>query len=94
MIKFLSFLPIILRSVSRKRLLSIYLGSLFFNSFTNEFFIEFTGGDIISLIVKPNILGGPNRNSPNWTILDNWVLKNLILADEPFDNHLRNLVIS
>ena len=28
--------------------------------------------------------GGPNRNPPNCTILDNWVLENFILTDESF----------
>ena len=69
---FLIYLPIILSPLSTRRLLSISLGSLFFNSFPYEFFIELAN-DIISLIrmVEPNILGGPNRNSPNFTILDN-----------------------
>ena len=40
------------------------------------------------LIGEANILGGPNINSPNGTILDNWVVESFILADEPFTKAL------
>ena len=83
------FLPIILSPVSTKRLVSSSLGALFFNSFTNEFFIEFPGDDIISLITEANILGGPNRNPPKCTILDNWVFEDFVLADETFAKDLQ-----
>ena len=33
--------------------------------------------------------GGPNRNPPNCTILDNWVLENFILTDESFAKALQ-----
>ena len=82
---FLIFLPIILSLVSTRRVLSISLGSLFLNSVPYEFFIEFANS-IISLtgIDEPIILGGPNRYPPNYTILDNWVFENFILANEQF----------
>ena len=32
---------------------------------------------------------GPNRTSPNCTILGNWVFGNIILVDEPFAKVLR-----
>ena len=83
------FLPIILSPVSTKRLVSSSLGALFFNSFTNEFFIEFPGDDIISLIIEANILGGPNRYPPKCTILDNWVFEDFVLADETFAKDLQ-----
>ena len=79
----LIFLPIIWSLVSRKSLLSIYLQSLFFNSFANEFFIEFTD-NIISLSGDLNILVRPNRNRPNCTILGNRIFENFISADESF----------
>ena len=71
-----------LSPVSTKRL-SISWGTLLFNSFPNKFFIEFAD-DIISLIGELNVLSAPNRNPPNCTILDNWVSKSFILANEPF----------
>ena len=45
--------------------------------------IEFAK-NIISLIDigEPIILGWPNRNLRNYTILDNWVFENFIIADE------------
>ena len=66
-IRFLILLPIILSPVSTKRLLSISLGSLFFNFFPNKFFLEF-GDDITFLIGESNILSSSNRNPHNCTI--------------------------
>ena len=37
----------------------------------------------------PNTLSGPNRNPPNYTILDNWVSENVISADKPFAKALQ-----
>ena len=46
--------------------------------------------DVISSIIGgPNILSGPNRNPPNYTILDNWVSENFVLADKPFAKALQ-----
>ena len=64
---FLLFLPIILSLASTRISLFNLLVYVFFNSFTNEFVIEFAGDHIIS----SNILGVANRSPPNCTILDN-----------------------
>ena len=71
-------------------MLFISFGSLFFSFFKNEFFIAFAGDDVISLIVEPNILGEPNRNLPNCSVLENCYFENFILADEPFAKALQN----
>ena len=39
---------------------------------------------LISVTGRPNIPSEANRNYPNRTILENWVVENFILADEPF----------
>ena len=56
------------------------------NCFLNEFSIEFAS-DGISLITgmgRRNIFSEPNSNPTYFTILDNWVFENFILADTPF----------
>ena len=41
--------------------------------------------------VNSSIIGGSNRNSHNFTILDNWASANFILVDELFAKALRCL---
>ena len=36
------------------------------------------------MIGRRNVSSESNRNYPNFTILDNWIFENFILADEPF----------
>ena len=38
---------------------------------------------------EPNILIGPNRNPPNFTILDKWLFESFIFADKPYEKALQ-----
>ena len=71
---FCFFLPIILSPASTR-------WSLFYNLYPLVFLSEF--------IIAFYSIGGPNRNPPNCTILDNRVFEKLVLADESFSNALR-----
>ena len=68
-ILFLIFLPIILSPASTR-------WSLFYNLYPFIFLSEF--------IIGFSSIGGPNRNPPNCTILDNRVFEKLVLADNHF----------
>ena len=71
-IPFLIFLPILSSRVSTRRLLSISIGSLFFNSFPYEFANEFivqNGGNDKSGLVPSIALGA--MNPPDCIILEN-----------------------
>ena len=73
---------IFLSSVSSRRLLSISLGSLFFNSFPYGFAIEhiiLNRENNKSRLFVSNPLG--IINPPDCIILGNWVFENFILAD-------------
>ena len=54
-----------------------------------DFIIGFANDVISGIIGGQNILGGPNRNPPNCTFLDNWIFEDFILANEPFTKALQ-----
>ena len=64
-IPFLTFLPIILSLAFTRISLFNFLVPVFFNSFLTEFIIGFAN------YVISGSIGGPNRNLPNCTILEN-----------------------
>ena len=95
-ISFSIFLQIVLSPASTRISSFNFSVPIFFNYFLNKFLIEFAN-DVISLIGvgKPNIWGGrPNRNPPNYTVLDNWVFEHFILVDEPFAKALQDFETS
>ena len=67
-IPFLTFLLIILSPASTTKSLLNFLKHVIIDSFTNEFVTEFAN-DMISLIDEDD---EPNRNPPNYAILDNF----------------------